>query len=587
MIAPMVKVSILLPAGEEHLALEALRDLGVMHIQPLDNTAGPKQLQALADETAVSQLQDRLHNLDLRSAENSRIADGEIQEAAAQAFAEIESTTAELSKLEPILESLRPWGEFDPVLLSVLEKRGVYVRLCAGAASEQNAVSKSGYVCVPLGHAKSKLFAVISHHPITGPLPSVDIPLDRPLSAYEAEATALRERQARANATLAQLKSSIPRLKEMQKFKRERTEFYAARESMLSSDGLTGISGFVPEDNLPSVLEAVRKHRWGVVHKPANSEDSVPTLLKKPRWAKLLDPMMDFLTLSPGYHETDVSIPVMLFLTVFFGILIADVVYGLLFIVIAVILLMTKGRTNPTIRLTAGLFLLFSISSVFWGVLTGNYGGIEGPGLPYLSEEPGKDDHMKIVCFAIGTLHLSLGHVLRIFRHPSLRHILAQVGWIMLLIGNFFLIIFLLSLVKGPFPQWIIWNYAVALILLMVGEINFRDISTLLSCPLEIISSFSDILSYIRLFAVCLAGFCLAKVFDDISFGLMTSFMGCIFGSILLAFGHLMNIALGGLAILVHAVRLNTLEFSSHSQIRWGGIPFAPFRRKNNKVQSS
>jgi len=259
---------------------------------------------------------------------------------------------------------------------------------------------------------------------------------------------------------------------------------------------------------------------------------------------------------------------------------IADAVYGVLFLIIAVAVLLTKGRTNPAVCLPAGLFLLFSLSALTWGIRTGNYGGFEGPGLPYLSEGPEKDDHMKLICFAIGAIHLSLGHVLRIFREISIRNILAQIGWVLVLLGNFMLITFLLSLIPGPLPKWVIWNYAVALVLIAAGEIDIHNISTALSCPLEVMSSFSDVLSYIRLFAVCLAGFYLAKVFDGISVGMMHSVMGCIFGSILMLIGHLMNIALGGLAILVHGVRLNTLEFSSHSQIRWAGFPFAPFRKK-------
>ncbi len=592
MITPMTKISMLLPAGEEQLALETLRDLGVLHIQAQRKEPGPQQRQAIADEAAIAQLQDRLRDLDQRAAESSeQLTAEQIQEAAEHAFTGVETTTAELENLVPVLEALRPWGEFDPAMLGEFQKRGLYVRLCIGTPSEQKILGEAGYTCVPVAeagqeHGKSKLFAVFSDQPLDkAPLPVADMPLNRPLSVYEAEATALQERRKQANETLARLKDKIPLLKERQKDMQEETVFCTARESMLSRGGITGISGFVPDDKLAPLLDTARQHRWGVVHEPADRNDAVPTLLKKPRWARLLDPMLEFLTLSPGYNEADVSIPVMFFLTIFFGILIADVVYGVLFLIIAVLLLLTKGRTNPALRLSAGLLLLFSLSSIFWGVLTGNYGGIEGPGLPYLSEEPDKDNHMKIVCFAIGAVHLSLGHVLRIFRHPSIRHIMAQIGWIMLLVGNFFLIITLLSLVEGPFPKWVIWNYAIGFVLLLAGEINFRDISTMLSCPLEIISSFSDILSYIRLFAVCLAGFCLAKVFDDIAFGLMKSSVpGFIFGSILLLFGHLMNIALGGLAILVHAVRLNTLEFSSHSLVRWAGFPFAPFRRKTDKV---
>lgn len=591
MIVPMMKITLLLPKDEKHLALEVLRDLGVMHIESQGKAPGPEHTGAVAEEKTVSQVGERLRDLKLpASPEPCNVSDDEIPEAAARLFAEIETTSNELKKLEPVLDALRPWGEFDPALPAALEKRGVHVRLCSATPKERDALSRAGYICVPLAASggrkdmESKLFAVVSDQPLNGKeLPAVNVPFDRPLSAYEAEAAGLYERRNRAYANLARLKGAIPRLEELLMLKREKAEFFAARDAMLSCGDIAGISGFLPEESLPPVIEAVRKHGWGVIHAPADPEDAVPTLLKKPKWTKLLDPMMDFLTLSPGYNEIDVSIPVLLFLTLFFGILIADVAYGALFLIASVVILLTKGRTNPVVRLAGGLFLLFSLSSLFWGFLTGNYGGFEGPGLPYLSEGPEKDNHMKLVCFAIGAIHLSTGHVLRIFREPAFRNILAQIGWVLLLLGNFMLISFLLSLIPGPFPKWVAWNYVVAVILLAAGEINIRDISTVLSCPLEVLNSFSDVLSYIRLFAVCLSGFYLAKVFGEISVGMMNSVMGCIFGTILLLIGHFMNIALAGLAVLVHGVRLNTLEFSSHCQIRWAGFPFTPFRRKTTR----
>ncbi len=586
MIVPMAKVTILLPEDEKHPALEVLRDLGIMHVQFQDVEAGPEQTGARSETAALVRLQERLRDLDLPAAKAAEIKGEDIPDAAAEAFAELETVARELEKAEAVLAVLRPWGEFDPALYASLTKRGVHLRLCAATARERSDLEQSGYLCVPLAAKGEKtaagLFAVISDRPLDEKaLPIVEVPLDRPLSAWEAEAAALHERRRRAEATLAQLKGSLRQLEDAVARQSEKTEFFTAHDAILSCGGIAGIAGFVPEEKLPALAAATRRHGWGLVHAPADPEEPVPTLLENPRWVKLINPMMNFLTLSPGYNEADISIPVLIFLTVFFGILIADAVYGMLFLVIALAILLTKGRTNPAVRLPAGLFLLFSLSALTWGILTGNYGGIEGPGLPYLAEGPEKDQHMKLVCFALGAVHLSLGHLLRIFRKPAIRNILAQTGWILILLGNFMLIAFLLALIPGGFPGWVTWNYVIALVLLAAGEIDFRDISTALSCPLEVMSSFSDVLSYIRLFAVCLAGFYLAKVFNGIAVDMMHSVAGCVMAALLLLIGHFMNIALGALAILVHGVRLNTLEFSAHSHIRWSGFPFEPFRKKN------
>ena len=52
---------------------------------------------------------------------------------------------------------------------------------------------------------------------------------------------------------------------------------------------------------------------------------------------------------------------------------------------------------------------------------------------------------------------------------------------------------------------------------------------------------------------------------------------------VILVVGHALNLAMAGLSILVHAVRLNTLEFSNHKGITWSGVAYNPFKRKKEK----
>jgi len=467
-----------------------------------------------------------------------------------------------------------------------LAGRGVHVLPCVGAPGELKALADAGFLCVPLAESggkpgKSRLFAVVSDHPLDAiQFPAAKFPPDRPLASLEAEAAEWRGRLAGAESILSRLKGALPSMDESIRRAKGEAETAAVRESVLSDGRLAGIEGYIPEESLPALLEVSGQNRWGLVSSKPGPEDAVPTLLKKPRWSKLLDPMVQFLNLSPGYREIDVSVPVMIFLTLFFGILIADVVYGVLFVAAAGVLYWRLGRRNVPVGLMSGLLGLFGLSSVLWGALTGNYGGYEphGYGLPYLCEGPDKESHMKLVCFTLGAVHLSVGHLMKLFSKFTVRHLVAHAGWIMILFGNLILVSNLLMLVAGPMPAWLPWYYAAALLMVVAGEIDFGNFSSMLSCPLEVINSFSDLLSYIRLFAVCLAGFYLAKVFNGIAFGMMDSVIGVFSGSVLLLMGHVMNIALGGLAILVHGVRLNTLEFSSHAQVRWNGFPYAPFR---------
>jgi V/A-type H+-transporting ATPase subunit I len=95
---------------------------------------------------------------------------------------------------------------------------------------------------------------------------------------------------------------------------------------------------------------------------------------------------------------------------------------------------------------------------------------------------------------------------------------------------------------------------------------------------LDTIGAFSDVVSYIRLFAVGLATVKVAESFNqmaaEVGFGLPTGLIA----AFILFLGHTLNIAMGTLSIVVHGVRLNVLEFSSHLGMEWTGIPYQPFR---------
>ena len=100
--------------------------------------------------------------------------------------------------------------------------------------------------------------------------------------------------------------------------------------------------------------------------------------------------------------------------------------------------------------------------------------------------------------------------------------------------------------------------------------------------PLTMISSFVDILSYIRLFAVGYASVAVLAAFNEMAASIgFDSVLTAVAASVLLLFANALNIVLAGLGVLVHAVRLNTLEFSTHKGLAWQGYRlYTPFKRR-------
>jgi V/A-type H+-transporting ATPase subunit I len=104
--------------------------------------------------------------------------------------------------------------------------------------------------------------------------------------------------------------------------------------------------------------------------------------------------------------------------------------------------------------------------------------------------------------------------------------------------------------------------------------------SNFITVVLNITNVFSDIMSYIRLWAVGLASASIAGIINDFASPLFSHFVFFAFGVFLFAFGHGFNMVLNVLSILVHGVRLNMLEFSTHVGLNWTGFAYKPFAKR-------
>ena len=204
------------------------------------------------------------------------------------------------------------------------------------------------------------------------------------------------------------------------------------------------------------------------------------------------------------------------------------------------------------------------------------------PGLDAFNEN--NRDHMILGCLGIGALHLTLAHGWVAVRYRN-RRSLGELGWILVVAGLLLVAVHLL--VTPVSSRWIMAPLVLGLLLaVLCGEQTkagfWRDAaSSLRNLPLTLmngISSFSDLVSYIRLFAVGLATKEVAVVFNEMALGVgvdtILAVIGC---ALILLLGHTVNLLLAAMGVLVHAVRLNLLEFSRHLQIAWSGIPYQPF----------
>jgi len=593
MIVPMMKTTIVCLNSDRQNALENLGRLGVLHVKLETMPAASAQRQQFEQQIAAVE-KTCATLLPFAGAPAAGGVCGSPSEIVKK-VAEQDELRADCAVRQDALlrqrKALEPWGDFDPATVAAIRQGGVKVAFCLGTPAQLEAATAE-YTTQVICEDKGKCYFVV-FSPTSlddGKLPLAILPENTSLSQIDREVNELASQKASVEDELRTLAAAMPKLREYRAELQEKLEFQTNCEGMGQAGELAYISGFVPQPDLKKLKDAAARYGWALQAEAADRDDhAVPTLVVIPKLFRVIEPMIKFLGISPGYNETDVSGCILFFLTIFFGMIVGDAGYGTLFLVVAAIAWFKF--TDPKIRLAIKMLVVFSIATVIWGGLSGAWFGIEVPGRPrffkgieWLTDEHVKDAHIQLICFTLAIAHLTIGRLWRaVLRLNSVRWLMTQLGWICILWGNYFIALKLLVM-PGAIPTFVMYLYIAGAALIMVFGIHWHELGEIFEFPFGVIGSFVDILSYIRLFAVGMSGAYIASSFNGMAGGLFhqSSLLMTILGStlavIILLGGHGVNLALAGMGVLVHGVRLNVLEFSNHVGLGWGGHPYQPFR---------
>ena len=377
-------------------------------------------------------------------------------------------------------------------------------------------------------------------------------------------------------------------------------ELAEATAAMGDTEALTYLAGFLPGDQAERLRQSCRDNGWALLLQDPTAGDDVPTVVRNRHGIDIIQPVFQLLGTIPGYHEFDISFIFLLFFTFFFAAIIGDAGYGLILFSGSLFARARMRRRHQEPPAILSLIMLLSLATILWGVLTGTwFGSHKLASLPFLSWmvvpalssfNPRSGETFKIIFFTVGAVHISIAHLWSFLRQaqekPFIRS-LAQLGWLSMVLGLYFLVLNLvISSERFPVPvqaKWMIGSGLAAVIVFSRQEGRFlrgvaMGAANLLTTFLSSISAFADIISYIRLFAVGLAGIEISKSFNGIAASLGPGPIGLLAGGLILLFGHSLNMAMGALSVVVHGVRLNMLEFSGHLGMEWSGKPYKPFK---------
>lgn len=374
-----------------------------------------------------------------------------------------------------------------------------------------------------------------------------------------------------------------------------------------SSDGITVVKGYAPDDVISKIYSFVTAERhWGIViNQVAANDDNVPTKIKTYAPVRIIKPLFDFLDVDAGYREFDISFVFLIFMSLFTGMIIGDAGYGLVLFAFSLWVTVSTKMKGKEITTAHILFLWFSCATIVWGAVTGNWFGYKPfaempflsvfiiPEFSILSED--SSVAIQLFAFRVGIVQLITAHLwrcARVLRTEGVLSALHQIAHATLLLGLFFLVLQLLLGSRYPMPSYAIHLIGIGFVLIVLtseqkrGQNVFigagKGAANLITIALNSISAFADIISYIRLYAVGLASFSIAASFNAMGEGVMAdgSFAAVIGGIMIVVFGHTLNIIMSVLAVVVHGVRLNVLEFSGHLGMEWTGRKYNPFKRK-------
>ncbi len=630
MIVPMKKISLITLREQKEITLKKLRKLGIVQIEI--NEGYSEKLALCKDQIFL--LERAIYSVGKpKASEQKELLFEEVLELSKEIeklSEEKNECVSERASLRFELERLKNWGDIDPESIRDLGENGIHVSFYEMSKSEYKALPDTIKTISLYSDKHTVRFMVTEGGDNVPDLSNYCLALP------EASTTEMRRDAEELNLRIAEIEGKISSFSiyaesmkkaicTLEKDVEYETYFSGMASEKLSESEKSGayvsyFTGYTESENVDKLKAAARENSWGLFIEEPTEEDEVPTKLKNNKFVSLIYPLTDFLGTVPGYFEYDISGWFLGFILIFFGIIFGDGGYGLLISAVAAALIIKAKLSKKSIPAAFLLVGLFGLSTVLWGTLTCTWFGLSPEmlpewlkalsipvisnvyadklwSLPWTPEGVGLTtaQNLQIFCFTLALIQLTAAHIKGAVRYRKSLKVLGDIGSILQLAGIYYLVlslvvnpeVFTFGLVLGGIPvgtvaiafigigfvlSFVFANYEGSIIKSILSSLT-----NIVSVLLGVVNVFSDIVSYIRLWAVGLAGAAISATVNELASPLLGNFMFMVIAIILLVFGHGLNMVLNVLSVIVHGIRLNTLEFSSHLDMSWSGRKFKPF----------
>ena len=618
MISKMNKLSFLIYHKEYEMFLEKLRELGVVHVEKRQGAEMDANLQAFMQKRTA--YQSLLKSMTLAAASFEGTASGapstltieQVVDSYESQQEHIQALNMQLPVLDKEIDAMEVWGEFDWNVIEQLKVNGWQLQFYCCPDKSFEEVWMDDYNATIINRKGGQCyFVTVNQMPVELEAEVVRLPKRR-LSELVREQEQLKADIKKANETLDlfcientpvvekaldSLESDI-NLMEVEQLGGER----------MAEGAIVMMEGWVPVENDAEVRKMLDESGVYYEIRAAEKEDNAPIKLKNGKISRAFE-MLTKMYGMPDYGEFDPTPLLAPFYALFFGMCVGDAGYGLLLVLLGFYLKkkLSKsmaGMMNLLITLGAATTIVGAVFNTFFGASLTDLNLPEWMNSLIISGkwDGTSYDKTMVIALLVGMFHICFAMTVKAICSTArygFKNALSDWGWWLLVGGSVvvatlnYLGVMDMDMSKMAFIG-IGGVSAIGIYLLNNIRRNvFANIGAGLWDTYNMATGLmGDLLSYLRLYALGLAGGMLGGVFNTLGMQLRDSMGDFLFGipgwicfGLIFVAGHGLNIALSCLSGYVHSIRLTFVEYFKNSGYDGKGVEYKPFssNKKNDK----
>ena len=587
----MTKYNFILLSGDVEEFLKKLQGVGVVDItrstKPVDEKSETLSSKAGNYRKALSLLKD------VTPAEFADKTYGDLAENVINTVNEREMMESQLAQLHKDMEERLPWGQFDVKNFKKLEERGLKLHFYKVKSSNFDPAWNENYALSEISNDGTNTYFVVVSDDENYEFPLKEMPApDSDCTAVEKKIKELEYEIEKKYRLLSELKCHEKDIQKELDKTMSKLDLHLAHVSgtKAAEDYITVLEGFAPSNTTTSVHELLDKEEVLYLEENACVTDNPPIKLKNNKFVSMFELLTDMYG-RPKYNEFDPTVWISIFFMLFFAFCMGDAGYGLVLIGASLALKKVLGNIAP-LGITLGVATtvigllfqtFFSTDMLTWSFLP------DVVKKCMLPAQIGGFDGTMVLAIIVGIVHICLAMIVKTYQSTKVKgfaNSLGTWGWTLLIVGGIIVGgLALIGVINSEVTKWIVIGIGIlsALGIFFLNDLHRNPLVNFGSGLWETYNTatglLGDVLSYLRLYALGLAGAKLGEAFNAIGVQALGDGGAAWIAFILIVVvGHTLNVAMCVLGAFVHPLRLNFLEFFKNSGYEGTGRKYNPLK---------